>query len=88
MSKKQAKDSVKKSKQQAQPKATNLSPISELDMFDYAINRINQSTSNKAKKKLSDYIVGIKFGRNNQIFETEHDYELCPQGYMTSSEHT
>ncbi len=73
MSKKQAKDSMKDSKQQAQPKATNLSPIPELDMFDYAVNRINVSAFNKAKKKLSDYI-GIKFGRNNQIFETGHDY--------------
>ncbi len=53
MSKKQAKDSVKDSKQQAQPKATNLSsPIPELNIFDYAINRINVSTFNKAKKKL------------------------------------
>ncbi len=56
MSKKQAKDSVNDSKQQGQQKATNLSPIPELDMFDYAINRINVSTFNKAKKKLSDYI--------------------------------
>ncbi len=48
-------------------------------MFDYAINRIYVSTFNKAKKKLllEDYI-GIKFGRNNQFFETEHDYEFSP----------
>jgi hypothetical protein len=72
MSKKQAKDSaVKDSKQQSQTKATNLSPIPELGMFDYTINRINVSTFNKAKKELLDYI-GIKFGRNNQIFETGH----------------
>jgi hypothetical protein len=77
MSKKQAKDLVKDSKQQAQPKATNLSPIPELDMFDCPINRINVSTFNKAKKKLSDFI-GIKVGRKNQIFETGHDYEFSP----------
>jgi hypothetical protein len=70
MSKKQAKDSVKDFKQQAQTNATNLSPIQELDMFDYALNRINVFTFDKAMKKLSDYI-GIKFGRNNQILRQD-----------------
>jgi hypothetical protein len=76
MSKKQAKDSVKRSKQQPQPKATNLSPIPELDVFDYAINRINLSAFYNAKKKLS--YIGIRFGRNNQIFEKGRDYEFSP----------